>query len=168
MRAAPTPPAWPRCDMAARVCDGRVSTPTRLVDALIDHFGIAHETYRTDMYGLAYRDPIGRPEIAALARLVTRLAADGDLVALQIVHETAEDLAALALDVAHRIFGATETFVVAAAGGLLNAGELVLGPLRRRLSAEFPNATLIVGTEEPAVALGKLILARDLSTQRKE
>jgi len=147
---------------AARVYDGRIATTTRLVDTLIDHFGIDYESYRPDMYRLAYREPISRPEIAALARVVTRLAADGDLVALQIVQETADDLAALALDVAHRIFDATEIFVVAAAGGLLNAGELVLGPLRRHLADEFPGATLIVGAEEPAVALGRLVLNRGL------
>jgi len=51
-----------------------------------------------------------------------------------------------------------EALDVVLAGGLLNAGELMLGPVRQRLLAEFPQARPRVGDEAPAVALGRLAL----------
>jgi N-acetylglucosamine kinase-like BadF-type ATPase len=143
---------------AARVYEGRISTPTRLVEALIEHFGWDPAEFRSGMYDIAYRHPISRPEIASLAILVTRLAAEGDAVALEITHKVAADLAALALHAARSLFRPDEGFDVAAAGGLLNAGDLVLGPLREGLAKEFPYATLTIGKEEPAIALGRFAL----------
>jgi N-acetylglucosamine kinase-like BadF-type ATPase len=144
--------------MAARVHDGRVSMPTRLVEALQTHFGLDADSYRAGMYNIAYWNPISRAEIAGLAVLVTRLAAGGDPVALQITQATAADLALLALDTARALFDPQETFCVAAAGGLLNAGDLVLRPLKEGFAREYAYATLTLGREEPAIALGRLAL----------
>jgi len=94
--------------------------------------------------------------------VVTRLAAEGDAPASRIVAKVSGDLAALALHAARQLFTSQESFAVAAAGGLLNAGEMILGPLRAGLRREFPQARLVVGDEAPAVALGRLAIA-DLS-----
>jgi N-acetylglucosamine kinase-like BadF-type ATPase len=110
------------------------------------------------MYDLAYHHPISRADIARLAILVSRLASEGDLVALRIMDKVANDLADLVLSVTRVVFEPYETFPLAAAGGLLNAGELILAPLRKKLADEFPNAQLIIGKEEPAVALGRFAL----------
>jgi N-acetylglucosamine kinase-like BadF-type ATPase len=143
---------------APRIYEKRITTPTHLLETMYQRFNMTPDNFRTKMYDLAYHTPISRAEIAGLAILVSRLAGDGDLVALRIMNKVANDLAELALHAARVIFLPHETFVVAAAGGLLNAGELILAPLRLKLADEFPNAQLIVGKEEPAVALGRFAL----------
>jgi N-acetylglucosamine kinase-like BadF-type ATPase len=150
---------------AARLYEGRLAppTPSRIVSALCEHFDLDYETFRAGLCDVAYRRPLTRPDIARLAPLGTRLAAEGDPVARQIVRKVASDLANLALFVAHRLFAPDEVFGVAAAGGLFNAGALVLDPLRARFVQDFPKATLRLGREEPAVALGRLLIHDHLS-----
>ncbi|MDF1512985.1 MAG: BadF/BadG/BcrA/BcrD ATPase family protein, partial [Anaerolineae bacterium] len=143
---------------APRIYEKRITTPTKLLETLYQRFDMTPETFRPKMYDLAYHNPISRAEIAGLAVLVSRLAGEGDLCALRIMEKAANDLANLALHAARAIFLPHETFVVAAAGGLLNAGELILAPLQQKLADEFPHARLIVGKEEPAVALGLFAL----------
>jgi N-acetylglucosamine kinase-like BadF-type ATPase len=143
---------------AVRVFEGRDTTSTRLLDAICQHFGLTLATFDPGLVQLAYSKPLSRSEIADVAQVVTRLAAEGDPLAQRITNKVANDLAALALHVTRRLFTAQEAFVVAAAGGLFNAGELILAPLRRRLAEEFPQARLIVGSESPAIALGRLAL----------
>lgn len=143
---------------APRIFEGRITTPTRLLDALYERFEMTPETFRPKMYDLAYHHPISRADIARLAILVSGLAKEGDLVALRIMNKVANDLASLTLHAAQVVFEPHESFVVAAAGGLFNAGELIIAPLRQRLSDAFPHARLMIGKEEPAVALGKFAL----------
>jgi N-acetylglucosamine kinase-like BadF-type ATPase len=150
---------------AVRAFEGRAE-PTGLVDALCQHFHIRRETFQHDMIRVAYQKPLSRAEIAALAVLVTRLAAGGDPTACQIIDKVAMDLANLALHAARRLFHPAETFPVAAAGGLFNAGPVVVKPLQEGLSREFPHASLVLGSAEPAAALGRLALD-DLTHNRR-
>ena len=143
---------------AVRSFEGRDPTPTCIVDALCQHFGLTRDTFHVGLVQLAYQKPLSRAEIAGLAPLVTKLAEQGDELAGRITAKVADDLASLALHAARRLFDPQEVFQVAASGGLLKAGEVILSPLRQGLGAEFPQAELILGTEEPAVALGKLAL----------
>jgi N-acetylglucosamine kinase-like BadF-type ATPase len=143
---------------AARAFEGRAAAPTRLVEALCQRLGLTLSTFQSELVHLAYQKPLTRAEIAGLAEVVTRLAAEGDPLAGRITAKVAADLAALALHAARQLFTPPESFDLAAAGGLLNAGELILAPLRAGLAAEFPLARLVIGTEAPAVALGRLAL----------
>ena len=143
---------------AARAFEGRAGAPTRLVEAVCQHMGLSRETFQPELVRLAYQKPLTRAEIAGLAAVVTRLAAEGDPLASRISAKVANDLAALALHAARQLFSPPESFDLAAAGGLLNAGELILRPLRAGLAAEFPHARLVIGTEPPAVALGRLAI----------
>jgi N-acetylglucosamine kinase-like BadF-type ATPase len=143
---------------AVRAYEGREAAPTRLVEAVCQHLGLSLDTFHPELIKLAYQKPLSRAEIAGLAGVVTRLAAEGDPLAAHITAKVAQDLANLALHPARRLFTAEETFDVAAAGGLLNAGDLILNPLRTGLADEFPHARLVVGKEEPAVALGRLAI----------
>jgi glucosamine kinase len=143
---------------ATRLFEGRITTPSRVVEALCERFGLELATFRSGLCDVAYQPPLSRAEIAGLAPLATGLAAEGDEVALQIVQKVAADLAGLALHVAHGLFEPEEAFDVAAAGGLFNAGTLILDPLKQRLAEAFPGARLRLATEEPAVALGHLVL----------
>jgi N-acetylglucosamine kinase-like BadF-type ATPase len=143
---------------AIRVFEGRAEAPSRLFTAVLRHFGFAEPTFREDLVFLAYHKPLTRAEIAALAAVVTGLAAQGDPLAARLTAEAAADLTALALHAARRLFRPEEPFDVAVAGGLTNAGELLLGPFRQGFAQEFPRAILHIGAEPPAVALGRLAL----------
>ena len=143
---------------AVRAYEGRETVPTRLVEVLCQQLGFPIESFRTELVRLAYQKPLSRAEIAGLAGLVTHLAAEGDPLAARITSKVANDLASLALHAALHLFQPAQAFDVAAAGGLFNAGELILGPLRAKLTEKFPLARLIVGTQAPAAALGRLAL----------
>ena len=143
---------------AVRAFEGRLDAPTRLVNALYDRFDLAPETFQSGLIRIAYHKPLSRADIARLAPLVTQLAAEGDRIAQRIVRKVTDDLAALTLHVVRKLFEPQETFDVVAAGGLLNAGEMISKPLRDTLAQEFPHARFQIGTEEPAVALGRLAL----------
>lgn len=134
--------------------------PTRLFEALCQHFNLSRENFQHEMIWLAYQKPLSRVEVAGVAALVTRLAKEGDAVCLRLTEQVVEDLGSLMLHAARRLFRPEEAFHVAIAGGLVNAGELLLAPLRTRLTAAYPRATLLVGLEEPAVALGRLEVYR--------
>ncbi len=142
---------------AAKAWEGR-EAPTVLIEAVREHFGLRDPDFKKALIRLAYRKPLSRTEIAGFARAVTRAAAEGDAVARRVVNKVAHDLAELGLQTIRQLFSPREALVVVAAGGLLNAGEPILSPLHQRLRAEYPAATLQIGTEEPAVALGRLAL----------
>lgn len=143
---------------AAMAWEGREQGETRLVEALSQHFGLSREHFQDDMIELAYGKPLTRSEIAGLAPLVTRLAQEGDEVAARLTNQVTGDLAALMMHAARRLFAPSENFDVVIAGGMVNAGDLLLEPLHNALSGEFPQAVLKTGNELPAVALGKLAL----------
>lgn len=145
---------------AVRACEGRAEAPTALYPAVREHFGLAEATFRVDLVRLAYHKPLTRAEIAALAPLVTRLAAAGDALAARLTAQTAADLAALALHAARSAFRPDERCDVVVAGGLTKAGDLLLAQMRERLALEYPLATFSIGSEAPAVALGRLALAK--------
>lgn len=145
---------------AARAFEGRLGCPTRLVEALCQHLQLDPAQFRRDLVHLAYHKPLSRAEIAGLAGLVTRLADEGDSAASKICEKVARDLAGLGLHAARQLFDPAETFDVVAAGGLVNAGERVLGPLREGLANAFPNAVLTIGSQPPAAALGRLAIEK--------
>lgn len=143
---------------AAKACEGRLDLPTRLVEAVAEHFQLNLELFKPELVALAYRKPLNRTEIAGLAPSVTALAKKGDPAAERIVRKVVCDLTSLAQHGARRLFEPGESFDFVAAGGLFNAGEMVLGPLRQGLLAEFPKARLTLGEENPALALGKMTI----------
>lgn len=151
---------------AVRACEGRAEAPTELYPAVRAHFGLAEASFREDLVCLAYRKPLTRAEIAALTPVVTQLAAAGDALAAQLTAQTAADLAALALHACRSAFQPEERFDLVVAGGLTKGGELLLRPLRDRLPEEFPLAAFSVGSEAPAVALGRLALYRTSRSRR--
>lgn len=142
---------------STRAYEGRLDAPTRLVETIAAHFGLDVEDYRGGLVRVAYSGPLSRAEIAALASLVTGLASQGDVIAQRLVAKTAADLAWLGLHAVRSLFTPQESFPVVVAGGLVLAGEMILAPLRSGLAAEFPFAQFMVGIEDPAVSLARLV-----------
>jgi N-acetylglucosamine kinase-like BadF-type ATPase len=139
--------------------EGRAPAPTSLVEAVCLHFGLDRSNLRPTLIDLAYQKPLSRAEIAGLAPLVTRLAGQGDEMAARITAGAANDLADLALSTARRLFSPAEAFDVVMAGGLVNAGDLILAPFRRRLQSAYPNSTFHLGLDSPALSLARLALS---------
>jgi N-acetylglucosamine kinase-like BadF-type ATPase len=141
---------------STRAFEGRLEQSSRLPEIISAHFGLDVHNYRTELVHLAYGKPLSRAEIAGLAPLASRLAAEGDVTARRLAEETAQDLAGLVLYAVRSLFSSQESFPIVAGGGMLSAGDWVLAPLRAGLAREFPRAELVIGSEDPAVALAQL------------
>jgi N-acetylglucosamine kinase-like BadF-type ATPase len=143
---------------AARASEGRILAPTRLVGIICRHFDLKESDFRRELIQLAYQKPLSRNEIARVALVVTQLAEQNDPVALQITQKVSSDLAALALHAVRQLFESSDEFDVVVAGGVTNAGDLILAPLQEGLAQEFPQSNFHIGKEDPAAALGRLAL----------
>jgi N-acetylglucosamine kinase-like BadF-type ATPase len=149
---------------AARAFEGRLPEPTRLVEAACQHFRLHEASFRPELVSLAYQKPLSRAEIAGFAVAITCLAQEGDAAAIRLAGKVASDLAALALEACRRLFTSSEIFDLVVAGGLTQAGDLILAPLKQALAKEFPQAIFSLGREQPAVALGRLALWKKKET----
>ncbi len=146
--------------LATRAWEGRLDCRTRLPEELCDYFQINPESFRDELVRLVYGRPLSRRDIAGLAPLVTGLAGEDDQAATRIITKVSSDLASLALHAARSLFTPQESFDLAAGGGLLNAGEMMIKPLREKLRLEFPSAGFHLAQQDPAEALGRLAIRR--------
>jgi len=141
---------------AGRSLDGR-GPKTLLLDLLLDKSGT------TSFYDLlnAYCRPVLRQrDIAAFASVVTCAARQGDRVATDILTAAGESLGEDAAFLAHRLFRPDDEFDVVLSGGVFNAEGLVVGPLERRVQAEFPKARISVQKMSAGEAVARLTLER--------
>jgi glucosamine kinase len=139
---------------AVRAADGRGPSTAllpRLQEALAigDINEIMHRVYVGGMTPTA---------IAALAPLTLAAASEGDAVALRIIGDGARELAACVVAVARHLGlddGACELALV---GGLFEAGDLVVAPLRAALAELLPGCSALMAELPPAVGAGLLAL----------
>jgi len=132
---------------------GRATSLKNSVRESLDLESIRQILRRVDLEGMA------RNEIAALARLVTEAAADGDIVAQEIIDRGASELATMVATVAAKLaFSDVECQVpVSVTGGLTNAGPVFLDPLRKAIENRLPQAVLVEPKLPPV--LGAVMLA---------
>jgi N-acetylglucosamine kinase len=137
---------------AARFCDGRAEF-TKLVDLIppaLDVSDVVQVAFK--VYGLNME----RKEIAALARIVSKAATEGDEVSLGILRAAAEELA-LGVNVAIRELGMeTDSVTVSYIGSVFNSGEPVIRPFAEAVAMKYPRA-VVVPPKFPAV-IGAFIL----------
>lgn len=104
-----------------REWDGR-GEKTTLTREILAHLKLDNPT---DLVGWTYMQGNGKPEVAALARIVHEQAAAGDAVSLRILKHQAEDLADQVATVHKRLFAdRSETIPLALWGGNLQNVEL--------------------------------------------
>lgn len=130
---------------AVRAYDGR-GPATELEPRLRERLGLA------DMNAIMHRVYVAGltpTEIAGLAPLVIDLARAGDAVARQLVRDGAAELVAAVVAVARRLgldAGACELALV---GGLFQAEDVLLPPLRAQLAEALPGCTAHLAERAP-------------------
>jgi N-acetylglucosamine kinase-like BadF-type ATPase len=133
-----------------------LAPPTSLSDS-VPHAAGQHSL--SDVVGWLYggRDPVRR--LARLAPLVTHAAAEGDLVALDILRQAARALADLAASAARGLWAQAppSPLLVARCGGVWAAGRFLVEPFEHALIEQLPQAQSIAPRLPPVG--GALLLA---------
>ena len=88
-------------------------------------------------------------DIARYGKLVIEAARSGDAVANEILDRAGRALADCVLAVARRLRLNETTFPVAYVGGVFNAEDMLLGPMRASIAREAPRATLMPPKNTP-------------------
>ncbi len=104
-----------------------------------------------------YVQGMSRSEIAAFAPLVTEAALQGDQAAILVLEQAGKDLAACVIAVAKKLRLAGAGCEIVQIGGLLNAGDIYLKPLRSEILRQIPGAHF-TSPDLPPV-LGACVLA---------
>jgi N-acetylglucosamine kinase-like BadF-type ATPase len=105
-----------------------------------------------------------RRAIAAMAELVARAARDGDVEAIRVFDDAARELTAIIEAVRQALqFEPGERVCVSYSGGVFNAGELILAPLRHHI--ERYSKTYELKTPMLAPSLGAAIYAARLAAE---
>lgn len=136
----------------ARASDGR-GRETPLVKAACAYFNAA----KPDDLGTAiYAPSMTHDHIAGFARHVIECAKKRDAVSLAIMTDAGKELASAAVAVIKRLRMERESFPVGYVGGVFNAGELLLKPLRREILRVAPEAQLAPPLHAPAEAAARM------------
>ena len=139
---------------AVRAEDGR-SKETVLRQQVMDRLELA--TMNDIMHRL-YVTGMSRSEIASLCPMLIDAARDGDEVALAVVAEGMAELSQCVEAVAKRLeFAQSPACELALAGGLFNAGDVIIQPLNSAIHRQLPNCTVVLAELPPV--LGACLLA---------
>lgn len=138
--------------IAVAAFDGRAA-PTPLMERMQRQLGLVD---MNDIMHRLYVIGLSRAEIAALAPLTLEAAAAGDQAAMALIQRGTQDLADCVLAVAQRL-GLADKPEVALVGGLFQAGEIFVQPLREAMLNRLPGCRS--GRPELPPALGACVLA---------
>lgn len=130
--------------------------PTSMTESVCRHFGVESPP---ELPAVIYEAPprVMR-EIAQLSRIVVTAAAEGDAVARAILTDAAVELARAAVAVIERLKMQGETFRIAYVGGVFEAGELIVTPLREAIGLVAPHAFIAPPLYPPVIGAAKLAL----------
>ncbi len=131
--------------------------PTSMMEPILRHFGV---TSPPELPPVIYDDPDkALREIPQLSKIAVREAEEGDKVALGILKDAAKELAVAAIAVIEQLRMEREQFQVAYVGGVFEAGELILGPLREEIRAFAPRAEIAPPIDPPVIGAAKMAKA---------
>lgn len=145
----------------SRMSDGR--TPIGPLHSIMKkHFGVSADL---DVCGQVMGDgEPSRDKIAALSRLVAQAAAAGDVMAQAIFDRAAHELAEIVESIRVQLgYGRLEDVLLSYSGGVFRSGDIVLQPLRRRLSGYSAHYALTEPLFAPSI--GAALYAARLSGQ---
>lgn len=134
--------------------DGRLP-PTLLTQAVCDYFGVGSVR---GVVGRLCGTKVQLSLVAGFAAKVSEIANAGDEAAAGIIEIAGQELGEMAAFVASKLFGTDDEFAVVLAGGVFNAGELVVDPIRGTIGPLFPAARVVVARMRPGEAVARLAL----------
>lgn len=137
-----------------RAHDGR-GFPTSMTELLCREYEMCSPD---DLPRFVYATTTNTDDIARYGRLVIEAAQAGDEVARDILSRAGSELAECVLAVARKLHMLDAEFDVAYVGGAFHAGELLLSPMRLRLSRDAPGATLHAPIEEPVAGAARMAM----------
>lgn len=118
--------------------DGRAK-PSVLMDLVKRHLGL---TEMNEIMHRLYVDGVSRAEMAALAPLVLDAAAAGDEASINLVQRGTQELADCILAVAQHLSLASGNPEVVLVGGLIQSGEIFLGPMHQAILQRLPECRI--------------------------
>ena len=139
---------------ALKFYDGREDF-TALAEKFQQHLGLNN---LDELVEVVYRRGWGVKEIAALAPIVDRAAAEGDRVADGIINSAVAELTFSTKIAISALFNQTEEFEIAIVGGVWEGEANCRGRFETAISAIAPNAKVISPRYEPAYGAGLLAL----------
>jgi N-acetylglucosamine kinase len=128
---------------------------TRLVEDFQQHLDLANIE---DLVGVIYRQGWGVKEIASLAPIVDFAAADGDLVANQIIDHNIQELVAATSLVIPALFGSDPDIEVVTTGNVWWSKSNMFDRFATSLVKDHPSVKVIRPRHEPAYGAGLLAL----------
>ena len=135
----------------ARATDGR-GAQTALVEHCLEYFNVAAAE---DLSTAIYAPSMTNERIAGFGRIVIETAKRRDPVARAILNEAGRELGLAAEAVIRNLRMERQEFRVGYVGGVFNAGEMLLSPLREQLAAVAPLARLAPPQLSPALAAAR-------------
>ena len=139
---------------ALKFHDGR-GNYTTLADKFQIHLGLNN---LEELVEKVYRCGWGVKEIAALAPVVDRSAAEGDRTADAIINSAVAELTLATKTAISALFDRTEEFEIAIIGGVWGSEANCRGRFETAISAIAPSAKVILPRHEPAFGAGLLAL----------
>ncbi|MFN0084025.1 MAG: BadF/BadG/BcrA/BcrD ATPase family protein [Blastocatellia bacterium] len=132
--------------------------PTAMMEPVLRHFGVSSPL---ELPPVIYDEPDrAAREIAQLSKIAVQAAREGDSVAMGILRDAADELARAAVAVIEQLRMEGDSFQVAYVGGVFEAGELILAPLREEILKAAPNARIEPPIDPPVI--GAVRMARAL------
>jgi N-acetylglucosamine kinase len=136
-----------------RAHDGR-GPATAMTEMLREELNMKPE----DLPRFVYAISTHADDIARFGKLVFDAAQKGDAAAQAILDDAGRELGLSALAVARRLRLASKEFPVAYVGGIFNAGEAVLAPMRRAIVAEAPGAKITPPRHTPVEGAAQMAI----------
>jgi N-acetylglucosamine kinase-like BadF-type ATPase len=132
--------------------------PTAMMEPVLKHFGVASPP---ELPPVIYETTdeqrhVVMAKIAQLSRVAVNAAEAGDQVALDIMHDAAEELAKTAIAVIEQLRMEHDTFRIAYVGGVFEAGDLVLTPLRKAIHQVAAAAEVAPPIDPPVIGAAKM------------
>lgn len=134
---------------------------TSMTAPVLSHFGVSSPPeLTTAIYDTSSKEKGEvQAKIAQLSRIAVTAAEKGDSVAQEILHDASEELAKTTIAVVEQLRMEQETFRVAYVGGVFEAGELILKPLREAINKVAPKAELSPPMNPPVIGAVKMAKA---------
>ena len=132
--------------------------PTSMMEPILRHFGVSSPP---ELPPVIYDDPDkAMREIAQLSRIAVKAAQEGDKVAQEILKDAAKELAVAAIAVIKQLRMERDEFQVAYVGGVFEAGELILDPVREEIQNFAPHAKIAPPIDPPVIGAVKMAAER--------